>query len=257
MIKDLEFLFKKVFFSESYLLKKRLKRAINKGYEKELLIINKFADKSKDALDVGVYRGVYSYKLSQNFKNIHSFEPNPLLFPYLEKNLIKIISNVKLYNLALSNENGVTELKLPLRTKSIFKDNIEELFQLGAATMHPNNKIDNYKKVPVKTKKLDDIEIENKIGLIKIDVEGHEKNVLQGGIETVKNNKPVLLVEIEERHTKIPITETINFIKSIGYKGFISKENDLIEMEKVRDLKKENNFFFLPLDHRLIQSSGQ
>ena len=120
MIKDFEFFLKKIFFSESYLLKKRLKRAIKKGYEKELLIIDKFADKSKDALDVGVYRGVYSYKLSQNFKNIHSFEPNPLLFPYLEKNLIKIISNIKLYNLALSNENGFTELKLPLRSKSIF-----------------------------------------------------------------------------------------------------------------------------------------
>jgi len=257
MIKDFEFLFKKIFFSESYLLKKRLKRAIKKGYEKELLIIDKFADKTKDALDVGVYRGIYSYKLSQNFKNIHSFEPNPLLFPYLEKNLIKIISNIKLYNLALSNDNGFTELKLPLRSKSIFEDNIEELFQLGAATMHPNNKINNYKKVPIKMKKLDDIEIGNKIGLIKIDVEGHEKNVLQGGIETVKNNKPVLLVEIEERHTKTPITEIITFINSIGYKAFISKENDLIEIDKVRDLTKENNFFFLPLDHKLIQSSGQ
>ena len=257
MIKDLEFLFKKIFFSESYLLKKRLNRAIKKGYEKELLIIDKFADKSKDALDVGVYRGVYSYKLSQNFKNIHSFEPNPLLFPYLEKNLIKIISNVKLYNVALSNENGFAELKLPLRSKSIFKDNIEELFQLGAATMHPNNDIDKYKKVPIKMKKLDDIEIRNKIGLIKIDVEGHERNVLQGGIETVKNNKPVLLVEIEQRHTKTPITEIITFINSIGYKAFISRENDLIEIDKVRDLKKENNFFFLPLDHKLIQSFGQ
>jgi FkbM family methyltransferase len=257
MIKDFEFLFKKIFFSESYLLKKRLKRAIKKGYEKELLIIDKFADKTKDALDVGVYRGIYSYKLSQNFKNIHSFEPNPLLFPYLEKNLIKIISNIKLYNLALSNDNGFTELKLPLRSKSIFEDNIEELFQLGAATMHPNNKINNYKKVPIKMKKLDDIEIGNKIGLIKIDVEGHEKNVLQGGIETVKNNKPVLLVEIEERHTKTPITEIITFINSIGYKAFISKENDLIEIDKVRDLTRENNFFFLPLDHKLIQSSGQ
>ena len=70
MIKDLEFLIKKIFFSESYLLKKRLKRAINKGYEKELKIIDSFADKSKDALDVGVYRGVYSYKLSQNFKQL-------------------------------------------------------------------------------------------------------------------------------------------------------------------------------------------
>ena len=34
MIKDLEFIIKKIFFSESYLLKRRLKRAIKKNYEK-------------------------------------------------------------------------------------------------------------------------------------------------------------------------------------------------------------------------------
>ena len=41
----------------------------------------------------GVYRGVYSFKLSQNiFKNIHAFEPNPnISFHILEKNLKKII----------------------------------------------------------------------------------------------------------------------------------------------------------------------
>ena len=59
MIKDLEFLLKRIFFSESYLLEKRLKRAINKGYEKELKIIDKFADISNDALDIGVFRCVY------------------------------------------------------------------------------------------------------------------------------------------------------------------------------------------------------
>ena len=123
MIKDLEYLIKKIFFPESYLLKKRLRRAIKKGYEKELKIIDKFADRSKDALDIGVYRGIYSYKLSQNFKNIHSFEPNPLLFPYLEKNLKKIIKNIKLYNLALSDRSGEAVLRLPTRSKSIFKNN--------------------------------------------------------------------------------------------------------------------------------------
>ena len=67
MIKDLEFIFKKIFFSESYLLKRRIKRAINKNYEKELKIIERYSDKTKDALDIGVYRGVYSYKLAENF----------------------------------------------------------------------------------------------------------------------------------------------------------------------------------------------
>ena len=246
MIKDVEFLLKKLFLSESYLLKKRLKRAISKGYEKELNIIEKFADKSKDALDIGVYRGVYSYKLSQNFKYIHSFEPNPLLFPYLNKNLKKIIRNIKLYNCALSDNNGETELKLPIRSKSLFKENIEELFQLGAATMHPDNIIREYKKVPIKTRKLDDISINNKIGFIKIDVEGHEKNVLMGGRYLIKKNKPVMLIEIEERHTKIPVIETINFIKNLNYDCYYFLKENLISIDKINKDNTENNFIFLP-----------
>ena len=64
MIKDIEYIFKKIFLSEKFLLKKRLKRAIQNNYEKELSIVDHFKDKSKEAIDVGVYRGVYSYKLS-------------------------------------------------------------------------------------------------------------------------------------------------------------------------------------------------
>ena len=48
-----------------------------------------------------------------------------------------------------------------------------------------------------------------------------------------------------------------NIINSIGYKTFISQEKDLIDIDKIKDLNKENNFFFLPNDHKLIQSTGQ
>ncbi len=246
MIKDLEFLIKKIFFSEGYLLKKRLKRAIKKGYEKELKIIDKFADRSKDALDIGVYRGIYSYKLSHNFKNIHSFEPNPLLFPYLEKNLTKIVKNMKLYNLALSDKSGEAELRLPIRSKSIFKNNIEELYKLGAATMHPDNEVIQYKKFSIMTAKLDDIKIDNKIGFIKIDVEGHEKNVLIGGQKLIKENKPVMVIEIEERHTKKPIKEIINYIKNLNYDCYYLSGDNMINFDEIYPKNPENNFIFLP-----------
>ena len=244
-IKDLEFIIKKIFFSQRYLLKKRLVRAINNNYEKELNIIDRFSDKSKNALDIGVYRGVYSLKLSQNFKQIHAFEPNPLLFPYLNDNLKKIIKNINLYNLALSDKSGETELKLPVRSRSIFKDNIEELYQLGAASIHPENEFENFEKVQVKVEKLDNILIEN-IGFIKIDVEGHELEVIEGAKETIIKNKPVLLIEIEKRHSKKPVEETIGKINNLEYDCFFVKDKKLIPIEKLNNKNLENNFFFLP-----------
>ena len=249
MKKDIEFFFKKIFFSQSYLLKKRIKRAIKNNYEKELELIDQFTDKSKDALDIGVYRGVYSYKLSKHFRTVHSFEPNPLLYPYLEKNLKKIIRNIKLYNYALSDINGIAELKLPKRSKSFFKDNIEEIYQLGAATIHKNNEFVEYKKISVTTKKLDDLfnSVHNKIGFIKIDVEGHEQEVINGSREIIRKNKPILLIEIEKRHSKRSVKDTISIINSFGYNCFFTEKKDLIPVDRLKNTELNNNYFFLPI----------
>tara|TARA_B100001248_G_scaffold87247_1_gene64083 strand:+ start:1662 stop:2414 length:753 start_codon:yes stop_codon:yes gene_type:complete len=244
--KDLEFIFKKIFISQSYLLKKRLIRAIKNNYEKELPFIDRFSDMSKDALDIGVYRGVYSFKLSKNFKKVHAFEPNTLLFPYLNKNLKKIIKNIELYNLALSDKKGDAELKLPIRTKSFFNDNIEELYQLGAASMHPHKEFEEFKKVRIKKDKLDNLTIDNHIGFIKIDVEGHELEVINGAIRTIQKNKPILLVEIEKRHSKRSVEETIKHISNLGYDCFFANDQKLISIEKLNDKNLENNYFFLP-----------
>ena len=123
MIKDLEYTLKNLFFSEKFLLKKRLKRALKDNYEKELELIESFGNKKKSAVDVGVYRGVYSYKLSKYFKKVFSYEPNPLLYPYLKKNLVQIIQNMTISNLALSDKTGNINLRIPKRSRSIFKKN--------------------------------------------------------------------------------------------------------------------------------------
>ena len=124
--KELEFLFKKIFIPEKYLLKKRLKRAIKKIYEKELAILDKIVIENLESVDVGVYRGVYTYRLSQLSKHVHSFEPNPLVFPYLDKNLKKVVKNMTLYNTALSDEITEVDLRIPKRFNVINKDNYEE-----------------------------------------------------------------------------------------------------------------------------------
>jgi hypothetical protein len=135
-IKEFEFLIKKFFFSEKYLLKKRLERAIKKNYENELKILDKIINRNLESVDVGVYRGVYSYKMSQISKHVHSIEPNPLIYPYLKKNLKKIIKNISLYNIAASNNKGFAKLKIPKRFNTLNKSNYEEMYRLGASTIH-------------------------------------------------------------------------------------------------------------------------
>ena len=147
--------------------------------------------------------------------------------------------------MALSNKDSETVLKLPIRSKSIFRDNIEELYQLGAASIHPNNEFENFKKVRVNTVKLDNISINN-IGFIKIDVEGHELEVIEGAKQTIIKNKPILLIEIEKRHSKRSVEETIGFINNLNYDCYFVKDENLRPIVELDDNNLVNNFFFLP-----------
>jgi hypothetical protein len=64
--------------------------------------------------------------MSKLSSHVHSFEPNPLIYPYLEKNLKKIIKNLSLYNIALSNKSEIVDLKIPNRFKVLNKNKYEE-----------------------------------------------------------------------------------------------------------------------------------
>ena len=66
-------------------------------FNKEILIINKLIENGTDSIDVGVYRGVHSYEMAKYSKNVHSFEPNPIIFKELKKYLPRIIKNINLY----------------------------------------------------------------------------------------------------------------------------------------------------------------
>ncbi len=244
--KEIEFFLKKIFFSQSFLFKRRLERAIKNNEENEIELVKKFSDKNYDSIDIGVYRGVYTYEMSKYSKIVHSFEANPILFNNLKKNFSKLRNNIIIYNYALSSQNEKVELKIPLRNPNSNKNNYEEYYKLGTATIHKDNKIMNYEKVIVDSKKLDDCEFKNKISLIKIDVEGHEIPVIKGGIKTISRNKPALIVEIDENHSKQKVSSTISFINSLGYKSNYYQDGLIKSTDELDDFKKYSNFIFLP-----------
>ena len=244
--KQIEFFIKKYFLPESFLLKRRLERSIRNKDENEIELLERFIKPGTDSIDVGVYRGVYSFEMSKYSKNVHSFEPNPIIFEYINKNLKKIINNIFLYNYALSNKNQVIDLKVPIRNEKYNRENFEEFYELGRATIHQENTFKRYEKFQITSKKIDEFNFKNNISFIKIDVEGHELEVIKGGEEIISKNKPILLVEIEERHSQSKVSDTINYINKLGYISHYYDNKILKKTSELNNLSLFNNYIFLP-----------
>lgn len=116
-----------------------------------------------------------------------------------------------------------------------------------------------YEKRVVEVKTLDSFNL-NDVDLIKIDVEGHEKRVLVGSLDTISRCKPILLIEIEQRHIDYDINEIFSFIENLGYQGFFLMNGEINEIHDFERDKHQmistgehsknlyiNNFIFIPI----------
>ena len=246
--KKTEFFLKKLLgLSDSFLLKRRAKRYLKKSTEREIRILNKLVNSSQASIDIGVYRGVYTYFLSSLTQYVYAFEANSLLYSKL-LNSFNDKKNIRIENLAVSSSLGITEIRIPIRDQNADYDN-EQKYELGIATIHKENDLQNkpYETISsINKTTLDDYKFQHDVGFIKIDVEGHELEIIRGGKNFIKKHKPTMLVEIEERHAgKIP-KDIIDEICSHGYKCFIV--NEKLKFTELSDPSKisNNNFIFKP-----------
>ena len=127
------------------------------------------------------------------------------------------------------------------------KSNYEEYYKMGLATIHEKNTFEKFDEFEIDCKKLDEFHFKNKISFIKIDVEGHEIQVINGAKNLIKKFKPNLMIEIEERHSKNNLDETISYICSFGYQVFCLRNKKLVLLNNIDNYTQFNNFVFRPL----------
>ena len=182
--------------------------------------------------------------MQKNSKKVYSFEPLKENISYL-KHLIK--DNVKIFNYALSNKNKFAYIHIP---------KINFNFDYALATLNYKN-ITNFKelkRVKIKVKKFDQLffntHSSKNIDFIKIDVEGHELEVLKGMSKFLKKSKPIFLIEIEKSHNT-NFNKVFSFLMKKKYKTYILKEKNNLnninkkEFNKIINDKTYNNFFFI------------
>ena len=168
-------------------------------------------DNTRIALDIGANIGLWGKDFCKIFKKVILFEPYKENIDCLKKNL-ENYNNFKIEECALSNYSGHGQL--------FIDDN-----GLGNNTLYTTSELKN--EVKVNVMKLDDYDL-NEIDYIKIDVQYHELEVIEGGINTLKKNRPLLCIEAARRTTEEReyVKKFKRILKDLDYKivGAIGKE---------------------------------
>ena len=87
------------------------------------------------------------------------------------------------------------------------------------------SKIVNYKNdntIAVDITTLDDLEITGPVLLVKIDVEGHEFEVLQGGTKLFQKHSPIVALELLKSAANDGYSPCLSFLENLGYSSFLS-----------------------------------
>jgi FkbM family methyltransferase len=228
-------------------------RTVTRRDEPELALLGYLVQKGRVAIDVGANNGIYTYPLLRLASKVIAVEPNP---GYFEELRILFGPRIELIAAALSDVEGAADLHVPVGAA------------LGESlgTIESGNPIaeTNCRHIRVPLKTLDSLGMKN-VGFIKIDVEGHEEKVIRGGEELMRRCRPILLVEVENRHRPDAVESMVAYMKELGYLGLFLTEglltpvsafdpavhqsqNDVEQLWAGKPPSKLycNNFIFLP-----------
>lgn len=176
-------------------------------------------------VDIGASYGYFSFLAETvGFKNILTFEPNPLLVPLIELSIkINNFKKIKLFPIAISN----VKKRLPMvfssyetSSGSICIENTS-----GKKIMHhvDTDYLDNY------------IDLIEPPAFIKIDVEGHELRALYGMSTILKHIKPTLLWEA----THSDVYDILAYLNKYGYKHYNIIDKKLVAYKNNLKLMSE------------------
>ncbi|PWR12795.1 FkbM family methyltransferase [Micromonospora acroterricola] len=175
-------------------------RLVYPRVEPELARLAEFVPRGGTAVDVGAWYGPWTGRLRRIADRVVAVEPTPPL----ARQLRAAFSDVRVVEAAVSDHTGTASLFLPEGGAIVGTSSLEQ--------------VDQGTPVSVRRVTLDLLGLTD-VRFMKIDIEGHELPALRGAAETVRRDRPVLLVEVEERIQ--PVEPLLELLTAWGYRGYV------------------------------------
>jgi hypothetical protein len=101
------------------------------------------------------------------------------------------------------------------------------------ATVESKNRLEgvDMEAVEVVAQRLDGLPV-GPVGLVKIDVEGHETAVLRGAAGIIERDRPVFIIEAEERHRAGAVRDVEEELSRQDYNGWYLRGGRLHSMSE-------------------------
>ena len=197
-------------------------------------------------IDVGANIGLTTILNWKKFDNLYCFEPNDLVFNILKTNIAISCDKekVKIFNVGLGLKRGKYMLKVPKHNFGgafIQENNLQ--YQFDKAENHIDVQVNIESEDFLNENIFNTFKAEHK-GIIKIDVEGYELEVLELILNTINVNKVIIIFEnwqILDRKVIEKIIKNNNFTSfKIGYIKWLSSF-----IQKIRFKSTYSNIIFL------------
>jgi FkbM family methyltransferase len=194
-----------------------LARSERKFGEREYALLPYLVDPLRPSVDIGAAEGAYTYWLSKVSIKVVALEPNPESFRCL-KEAFRLFPNVELLNVAVSSSEGEVTLRVPVvRTGRDGKS----LALSGWGTIDHRNQFLGLSCVATVEHRVHAVRpsrvIPEDVGFIKIDVEGHEYEVLSSMPETVWHVRPCFLIEVGDSSRGSSLADVYDLLSSKNY----------------------------------------
>ena len=196
------------------------------------------------AVDVGAHRGAYAWWFRRAVGaegRVVAFEPQVKLAASIGAALVKIgFDNVEVVPNGVSHESGVRKLRVPHTGKgyssgATFEEKVIE------------GKVNEQQADVVSLDQYFD-GCNRRIALIKIDVEGHELEALQGAERLLRLDRPAVLLEVEARHRpKGSVQPVFDYLANLGFEGSFFRNGEmcpLSEFDSARDQSTDGPRFW-------------
>lgn len=177
----------------------------------DIQLVRALCDPERISLDIGADVGEFAIAMATSSRSVVAFEPRSAQAGALATMFAAVGAAILVETVALSDRAGVTAMRV-LESAP------------GRSTIDPGNALEDTEGsrigvIEVPMRRLDDLQLDD-VGFIKIDVEGHELAVLHGAEDTLRRNRPTLLVEAEERHHRDAVAVVTEFLTGLGYAGY-------------------------------------